>query len=92
MTLDRKKELDKLYWFLELPPKGVKVKFKVYGIDRMLNGIIRTKEIDDKKITFKIDSTEGNFSRFGIEYVEWKGRRWNITKPNPEKQEGFQKI
>ena len=81
MTLNRKKELDKLYWFLDLPPKGTKIKFKVYGIERTLNGVIKSKKLEESKITFHIDSKEGNFGRFGVEYVEWKGKRWNIKNP-----------
>jgi len=86
MTLDRKKELDKLFFFLDLPPKGAKIKFKVYGIDRELNGVISEKQIEDTRVSFKIDSKEGDFSRFGIEYIEWKGKRWNIKKPNSDKR------
>ena len=92
MILDRKKELDKLYWFLDLPPNGARIKFKVYGIERILNGIIASKKLEDSRVTFKIDSKEGDFSRFGIEYIIWKGRRWNISKPNPTRQEGFEQL
>jgi len=90
MTLNRKKELDKLFFFLDLPPKGAKIKFKVYGIDRKLNGIISEKQIGDTRVNFKIDSKEGDFSKFGIEYIEWRGKRWNIRKPNPNKE--FEKL
>jgi len=82
MTLDRKKELNKLYWFLNLPPNGAKIKFKVYGIERELNGVIKSKKLEDSSITFHITSKEGNFERFGIEYVVWKGKKWNVQKPN----------
>ena len=86
MTLNRKKELDKLFFFLDLPPKGARVKFKVYGIDRELNGVISEKQIGDTRVSFKIDSKEGDFSRFGIEYIIWKEKKWNIKKPDSNKK------